>query len=193
MALEEDTTESKERSPDGGARLEVRWGAGIRGCRIEAQLAVRWGAGAEGGTQGGARSPRLQRLQRARHLRPQGGAPWRRPGSGGVKDGDGANGSTRRAGILPRRHWPGTCEYRDRGWSRGVQVQAETTRISANGIPNLSTSVVVPGGLPRAIPVSAIPKSIQKDKNNKVEYNIYFITLIRVHLFGTCRVQVHRD
>jgi hypothetical protein len=33
----------------------------------------------------------------------------------------------------------------------------ETTRISANGIPNLSTSVVVPGGLPRAIPVSAMP------------------------------------
>jgi hypothetical protein len=69
----------------------------------------------------------------------------------------------------------------------------ETTRISANGIPNLSTSVVVPGGLPRAIPVSVMPKSIQKDKNSKVEYNIYFITLIRVHLFGTCRVQVHRD
>jgi hypothetical protein len=36
------------------------------------------------------------------------------------------------------------------------QVARETTRISANGIPNLSTSVVVPGGLPRAIPVSAI-------------------------------------
>jgi hypothetical protein len=69
----------------------------------------------------------------------------------------------------------------------------ETTRISANGTPNLSTSVVVPGGLPRAIPVLAMPKSIQKDKNSKVEYNIYFITLIRVHLFGTCRVQVHRD
>jgi hypothetical protein len=29
-------------------------------------------------------------------------------------------------------------------------------------------------------------KSIQKGKNRKVEYNIYFITLIRVHLFGTC-------
>jgi phosphatidylserine/phosphatidylglycerophosphate/cardiolipin synthase-like enzyme len=69
----------------------------------------------------------------------------------------------------------------------------ETTRISANGTPNLSTSVVVPGGLPRAIPVSAMPKSIQKDKNSKLEYNIYFITLIRIHLFGTCRVQVHRD
>jgi hypothetical protein len=38
------------------------------------------------------------------------------------------------------------------------QATTETTRISANGTPNLSTSVVVPGGLPRAIPVSAIPK-----------------------------------
>jgi hypothetical protein len=74
-----------------------------------------------------------------------------------------------------------------------LDLAAETTRISANGIPNLSTSVVVPGGLPRAIPVSAIPKSIQKGKNNEIEYNIYFITIIRVHLFGTCRVQVHQD
>jgi hypothetical protein len=40
----------------------------------------------------------------------------------------------------------------------------ETNRISANGNPTLSTSVVVPGGLPRANPVSAMPKSIQKDK-----------------------------
>jgi hypothetical protein len=40
----------------------------------------------------------------------------------------------------------------------------ETNRISANGSPTLSTSVVVPGGLPRANPVSAMPKSIQKDK-----------------------------
>jgi hypothetical protein len=73
------------------------------------------------------------------------------------------------------------------------KVARETTRISAVGIPNLSTSVVVPGGLPRAIPVSAIPKSIQKGKNKEIEYNIYFITLIRVHLFGTCRVQVQQD
>jgi hypothetical protein len=36
-------------------------------------------------------------------------------------------------------------------------LKSETTRISANGNPNLSTSVVVPGGLPRAIPVSAMP------------------------------------
>jgi hypothetical protein len=43
--------------------------------------------------------------------------------------------------------------------THGVRLgTTETTRISANGIPNLSTSVVVPGGLPRAIPVSAIPK-----------------------------------
>jgi hypothetical protein len=74
-----------------------------------------------------------------------------------------------------------------------VVEASETTRISANGTPNLSTSVVVPGGLPRVIPVSAMPKSIQKDKNSKVEFNIYFITLIRVHLFGTCRVQVQQD
>jgi hypothetical protein len=39
-----------------------------------------------------------------------------------------------------------------------LEAAAETTWISANGTPNLSTSVVVPGGLPRAIPVSAIPK-----------------------------------
>jgi hypothetical protein len=72
-------------------------------------------------------------------------------------------------------------------------VPTETNQISTNGNPTLSTSVVVPGGLTRAIPVSAISKTIQKDKNRIVEYNIYFITLIRVHLFGTCRVQVHRD
>jgi hypothetical protein len=72
-------------------------------------------------------------------------------------------------------------------------VGLETTRVSLDGNPTLNTSVVVPGGLPRAIPVSAMPKSIQKDKNSNVEYNIYFITLIRVHHFGTCRVQVHRD
>jgi hypothetical protein len=37
------------------------------------------------------------------------------------------------------------------------EMSSETTRISANGNPTLSTSVVVPGGLPRAIPVSAMP------------------------------------
>jgi hypothetical protein len=40
----------------------------------------------------------------------------------------------------------------------GEGVAPETTRISTIGTPNLSTSVVVPGGLPRAIPVSAMPK-----------------------------------
>jgi hypothetical protein len=69
----------------------------------------------------------------------------------------------------------------------------ETTRISSDGNPTLSTSVVVPGGLPRAIPVSAMPNPYKKIKTAIEEYNIYFITLIRVHLFGTCRVQVHRD
>jgi hypothetical protein len=77
--------------------------------------------------------------------------------------------------------------------SRMALVPTETNRISANGSPTLSTSVVVPGGLPRANLVSVMPKSIKKDKIEKKEYNIYFITLIRVHLFGTCRVQVHRD
>jgi hypothetical protein len=33
----------------------------------------------------------------------------------------------------------------------------ETNRISADGNPTLCTSVVVPGGLPRAIPISAMP------------------------------------
>jgi hypothetical protein len=43
-------------------------------------------------------------------------------------------------------------------------VPTETNRISAGGNPTLCTSVVVPGGLPRANPVSTMPKSIQKDK-----------------------------
>jgi hypothetical protein len=43
-------------------------------------------------------------------------------------------------------------------------VPTEMNRISVNGSPTLSTSVVVPGGLPRANPVSAMPKSIRKDK-----------------------------
>jgi hypothetical protein len=37
-------------------------------------------------------------------------------------------------------------------------VVLETNWISADGNLTLCTSVVVPGGLPRAIPVSAIPK-----------------------------------
>jgi hypothetical protein len=55
-------------------------------------------------------------------------------------------------------YWKGQlCILRERR-KEIAQMILETTRISANGTPNLSTSVVVPGGLPRAIPVSAIPK-----------------------------------
>jgi hypothetical protein len=46
-------------------------------------------------------------------------------------------------------------------------ISGETNRISAVGNPTLCTSVVVPGGLLRAIPVSAMPKSIQKIKQNR--------------------------
>jgi hypothetical protein len=81
------TPPNRRRGDLGGARLETRQGAGIRG----AELAVKRGTGGEGGTRGGAGSPGLQRLQHAHHLRPQGGAPWRRPASGGMKDGYGAN------------------------------------------------------------------------------------------------------
>jgi hypothetical protein len=45
---------------------------------------------------------------------------------------------------------------------RSLEIQDETTRISANGTPNLSTSVVVPGGLPRAIPHVSFPTKRQK-------------------------------
>jgi hypothetical protein len=67
----------------------------------------------------------------------------------------------------PRGTRPGTTKVverdeEEREAGEGMEGKAqgrwrETTRISANGIPNLSTSVVVPGGLPRAIPVSAMP------------------------------------
>jgi hypothetical protein len=69
----------------------------------------------------------------------------------------------------------------------------ETNRISANGNPTLSTSVVVPGGATTCKPCLSDAKVHTKRLNRKEEYNIYFITLIRVQLFGTCRVQVHRD
>jgi hypothetical protein len=42
----------------------------------------------------------------------------------------------------------------------------EMNRFSADGNPTLCTSVVVPGGLPRAIPVSAIPK-IHTERENR--------------------------
>jgi hypothetical protein len=45
-------------------------------------------------------------------------------------------------------------------------VPTETTRISSGGNPTLSTSVVVPGGLPRAIPVSAMPNPYNIKNSN---------------------------
>jgi hypothetical protein len=42
-------------------------------------------------------------------------------------------------------------------------VPTEKNRFSADGNLTLCTSVVVPGGLPGAIPISAIPNSIQKE------------------------------
>jgi hypothetical protein len=54
----------------------------------------------------------------------------------------------------------------------GEEGDRETNQISADGNPTLCTSVVVPGGLPRAIPVSALPKSIQKDETKQIKYNI---------------------
>jgi hypothetical protein len=54
-------------------------------------------------------------------------------------------------------------------------VPTEMNRISAGGNPTLCTSVVVPGGLPHAIPVSTMSKSIQKDKKKQIEYNIYLL------------------
>jgi hypothetical protein len=55
-------------------------------------------------------------------------------------------------------------------------VPTETNWISADGNPTLYTSVVVPGGLPRAIPVSAMPKNpYRKIKQKQIEYNIYLL------------------
>jgi hypothetical protein len=65
-------------------------------------------------------------------------------------------------------------------------VPTETNRISADGIPTLCTLVVVPGGLPRATPCLNHTKNPYRNiKTDKVHH--LFITLIRVHLFGTCR------
>jgi hypothetical protein len=63
-------------------------------------------------------------------------------------------------------------EYHQIAIKEEDQEKTETNRISADGNPTLSTSVVVPGGLPRAIPVSAMPKSIQKDKTKQIKYDI---------------------
>jgi hypothetical protein len=59
-----------------------------------------------------------------------------------------------------------------RGYNDLRRATDETNRISAGGSPTLCTSVVVPAGLPRANPVSTMPKSIQKDKTKQIEYNI---------------------
>jgi hypothetical protein len=53
-------------------------------------------------------------------------------------------------------------------------VPTEMNRISMDGNPTLCTSVVVRGGLPRAIPVSAIPKNPYK-RIKQIEYNIYLL------------------
>jgi hypothetical protein len=45
---------------------------------------------------------------------------------------------------------------------------------STDGNPTLCTSVVVPGGLPLAISVSAIPK-IHTERQKQIEYNIYLL------------------
>jgi hypothetical protein len=67
----------------------------------------------------------------------------------------------------------------------------EMNRISADGNPTFCTSVVVPGRLPRAIPCLRNTKNPYRKKTNRVHH--LFITLIIVHLFGSCRVQVHQD
>jgi hypothetical protein len=94
------------------------------------------------------------------------------------------------------RRWPACLPASPRTRPRQLPsparpAPAETNRISAGGNLTLCTFVVVPGGLPRATPVSAIPKIHTEVKIDRVQQ--LFITLIRVHLFGTCRVQVHQD
>jgi hypothetical protein len=66
-----------------------------------------------------------------------------------------------------------------------INTGFETYQISADGNPTLCTSVVVPGRLPRAISVSADFKIHTTQEKDRVQHLI--ITLIRVHLFGTCR------
>jgi hypothetical protein len=53
-------------------------------------------------------------------------------------------------------------------------IPTETNWFPADGNPTLCTSVVVPGELPRAIPVSAIPK-IYTERIKQIEYNIYLL------------------
>jgi hypothetical protein len=71
-------------------------------------------------------------------------------------------------------------------------VGSEMNRFSADGNPTLCTLVVVLGGLPRAIPCLSNTKNpYRKIKTDIVQH--LFITLIRVHFFGICRVQVQQD
>jgi hypothetical protein len=70
-------------------------------------------------------------------------------------------------------------------------LPGETNWFFTNRNPTLYTSVVVPGGLPRAIPCLSNTKNPNREKTNKVQH--LFITLIRVHLFSTCWVQVQQD
>jgi hypothetical protein len=68
-----------------------------------------------------------------------------------------------------------------------ASTSCETNRISADGNPTLCTSVVVPGGLPRATPVSAIPKIHIEKENRQSTTFIYYInqsTYLR-HVPGT--------
>jgi hypothetical protein len=53
-------------------------------------------------------------------------------------------------------------------------IPTGTNWFSADGNPTLCTSVVVLGGLPRAIPVSGIPK-IHTERVKQIEYNIYLL------------------
>jgi hypothetical protein len=43
-------------------------------------------------------------------------------------------------------------------WSSMALVPTQMNQFSTDGNPTLCTSVVVPGGLPHAIPISATPK-----------------------------------
>jgi hypothetical protein len=57
--------------------------------------------------------------------------------------------------------------------NKRTKVWFETNRISANGYPTLCTSEVVLGRLPRAIPVSEIPRIHTERK--QIEYNIHLL------------------
>jgi hypothetical protein len=71
---------------------------------------------------------------------------------------------------------------------RFLVVDLETTRISANGTPNLSTSVVVPGGYHVQSRSQRFQNPYRKVKTkNRVQYLFYYInqsTSLR-HMPGT--------